>query len=198
MDEDDEGSFEEEAEEEGATVPIVENVQREGSGEGRAKRGREQGETQEQRTLTQSNAKMRKSERSWARMQAKQAACPAASSSVPGSLPSFVGPAAAVGPQPPVCNRVCRDWGQPPISCSCKAWPAWLARAECAGVAVANNVLITASDERIQIGDQKPEIAYWRPGGKGLRETYWYNAVLAKAYKIRAFDGHEHVVAAVN
>lgn len=73
-----------------------------------------------------------------------------------------------------------------------------MARAIPARVAVPTDELITASDERIRIGDQKTEIAYWRPGGKGLRETYWYNGVLAKAYKVRAAEGHERVVAAVN
>ena len=65
-------------------------------------------------------------------------------------------------------------------------------------VAVRSPTLLTASGEEIECRETKPEIAYWRPGGKLMGETFWYDGVLAASYKIRTASSQVMSVAAVN
>ena len=73
-----------------------------------------------------------------------------------------------------------------------------MAKALKARVAVRALSLTTASGEEIECRETKLVIAYWRPGGKNMGETYWYSGVLAAVYKIRTASSYEFEVAAVN
>jgi hypothetical protein len=128
------------------------------------------------------NAKQRKRERSDLRAQSRQ---PTASSSKGSATVIARGPSTVIGQHPPVCNRVNRPWNKPPAPCSCAEWPAWLSKAVQANLAVKIPVLTTASGEQIECEESKPDVAYWRPGGHNMGETFWYNAVISGVYKLK-------------
>ena len=140
--------------------------------------------------LKAKNAKQRKRERSDLRAQSRQ---PTASSSKGSATVIARGPSTVIGQHPPVCNRVNRPWNKPPAPCSCAEWPAWLSKAVQANLAVKIPVLTTASGEQIECEESKPDVAYWRPGGHNMGETFWYNAVVSGVYKLK-----DITVAAVN
>ena len=119
-----------------------------------------------QRVLQGKTAKARKAERSLARRQARQAFSSASASSNAAPRPACVGPAAALGAHPPLCNRAARPWGQQPASCSCSLWPEWVAKALKARVAVRTLSLTTASGEEIECRIGDPAARTWaRPIG---------------------------------
>jgi hypothetical protein len=128
------------------------------------------------------NAKQRKRQRSDLRAQSRQ---PTASSSKGSATVIARGPSTLIGQHPPVCNRVNRPWNKPPAPCSCAEWPAWLSKAVQANLAVKIPVLTTASGEQIECEESKPDVAYWRPGGHNMGETFWYNAVISGVYKLK-------------
>ena len=133
--------------------------------------------------LTGKNAKERKQERSNLRLQSRQEA---SSSSNWGAVTVIArGPSQVIGKHPPVCDRVNRPWGKPPAQCSCAEWPAWMEKAVRANLAVKIPELTTASGEKIESDESKPDVAYWRPGGHNMGETFWYNGVVSGVYKLK-------------
>ena len=67
-----------------------------------------------------------------------------------------------------------------------------------ARVAVKAPTLTTASGEEIPCEEDKPRIAYWRPGGKNMKESFWYDGVLAGSYRVRVVSSQVLHVAAIN
>jgi hypothetical protein len=135
------------------------------------------------------NRKERKKARSEMRAAAHRAGQPAPKTYNPAGFKEH----------PPLCNRVATEWGKPPLECSCKEWPGFLAAALASGQAKVANT-IRASDGIIYIsGDSKPVFAYWRPGGHNMGERYWYNGVFGQAFNVtRKVDSQTFQVAAVN
>ena len=146
--------------------------------------------------LTGQSAKERKAERSKARLEGKAR----------GTHVRALGPRRLNQP-PPLCNRSGVKWGEAPAPCECAKWPGWLAKASpfvCKRVD--SGILKDGTEFRLQ-GASSADVAstaassagggttsvaaYWRPGGKKMKEHRYHNVVVGSIYKVNLLRGSE-------
>ena len=156
-----------------------------------AKRSRAEAGLQESRPevrqLQGDNAKARRQHRSQLRTQAKKASSSTA-------MPMCV---ANSDPPPPICNRAGLAWGVPAQdACQCKELAEWIGKHKNDASLV--RCPSTAQDCEGTTWSLDDKVSYWRPGGRHMKERYWYNCVAAALYSIRKADGVWATVAQVN
>ena len=96
-----------------------------------------------------------------------------------------IGPTHA-NPPPQFCNRAGSPWKQSPYPCECEKWPKWISEAppelcksKKTGIAKDGSIIDL---ERVHAKEEF--VAYWRPGGKNMKENYYYNGVLTDIYEV--------------
>ena len=94
-------------------------------------------------------------------------------------------------PPPPICNRVGVAWGTEPLPCHCDQWWPWLEKHTGPGQAaqLLDEVATNWDEEKVKATPQ-PLVSYWRPGGRNMRERYFYNGVVLGAWKVLFPGGH--------
>jgi hypothetical protein len=105
---------------------------------------------------------------------------------------------AQMDPVPPVCNRAALPWGESVTAqhCQCAEFSSWFGRH--GGDSNLIYAVEAAKDVNGTLWSPTDNVSYWRPGGKHLKERYWYNAVLGGLWSIRFPSGARSVVAQVN
>ncbi len=104
-------------------------------------------------------------------------------------------------PPPPLCNRVAAPWGAEPLPCDCERWPAWIAEnvgsARCRPTPELRCPVAPASAAPVDVRPQQ-KVSYWRPGGKNMKERYFYNGIALGAWEITWDTGRVETVVSVN
>ena len=98
-----------------------------------------------------------------------------------------IGPTHA-NPPPQFCNRAGSPWKHDPYLCECEKWPKWISEAPpelCKSKKT--GTLRDGSTIHLERVYAKEEfVAYWRPGGKNMKENYYYNGLLTNIFEVAA------------
>ena len=105
---------------------------------------------------------------------------------------------ATMDPPPRICNRTAVAWGTPvkKADCQCADFSRWIGKHK------ADNSLVqpvdSASDCLGKEWHLDDKISYWRPGGKNMKERFWYNGQPSEIWKVRFPTGVWRNVVALN